>query len=279
MDLLAAIVTLLVVFGLLWGAMSVVLPRGLRGLRRLARRLADPVVARFNVPWHSAKPYLPVLLVFAAGSVLLFWAADAFLDLVEVLQANSPALMVVDQRFYEFFSDRRSEQLTGFFTLFTFIGAPVILGVVTAAVALLLVFTRRYRWSLYLVLTATVGGFMNVALKHHFDRPRPDLSLALRSASGSAFPSGHAMGSIIVFGALAYLVLRSAPTWRVASAALAAAITVVLAIALSRVYLGVHWISDIGAGLAVGAVWVVFTTTAYETVRRIRILRKRRLGE
>ena len=279
MDFLAAIGSFLIVFAVLWAVMSAVLPRALRGLRRFSKRLADPVMTRFNVPWHSAKPYAPVLLVFVAGTMLLFWAADGFLDLVEVLQANSPVLLAIDQRFYDFFKERRSDELTAFFIFFTLVGTPVVLGILSGVACVMFLFTRRYRWAAYLAVTSIVGGLMNVGLKHYFDRPRPDLALALRSAHGSSFPSGHAMGSIIVFGALAYLAFRTVRRWRNAAAILAAAITIVVAIALSRVYLGVHWISDIAAGLTIGAVWVVFTTTTYEVFRRIRLLRKRKLGE
>jgi undecaprenyl-diphosphatase len=98
----------------------------------------------------------------------------------------------------------------------------------------------------------------------------------LRRAHGYSFPSGHAMGSTIVFGALSYLAFRSATRWRWKAAWLAFAWTLIAAISFSRVYLGVHWISDVGAGIAAGAMWVGVTTLAYETVRRIRMLRAKR---
>src|SRR5437870_5881144 len=88
-----------------------------------------------------------------------------------------------------------------------------------------------------------MGALLLMELKRYFARARPDLAEALRRASGYSFPSGHAMGSTIVFGALGYLALRSQRTWRTKAAALAAAVTLIITIALSRVYLGVHWIS------------------------------------
>lgn len=84
------------------------------------------------------------------------------------------------------------------------------------------------------------------------------------------------MGSAIVFGALGYLALRTQRTWRAKAAALAAAMTLVVTIALSRVYLGVHWISDVGAGVTIGVLWVIIATVAYETSRRIREIRGHR---
>ncbi|HEX9406623.1 MAG TPA: phosphatase PAP2 family protein, partial [Thermoanaerobaculia bacterium] len=68
----------------------------------------------------------------------------------------------------------------------------------------------------------------------------------------------------------------TATRWRWKAACLALAWTLILGIALSRVYLGVHWSSDVAAGIAAGALWVSVTTLAYETLRRIRMLRGRR---
>lgn len=79
------------------------------------------------------------------------------------------------------------------------------------------------------------------------------------------------MGSTIVLGALAYLIARALPTWRTKSAALSALITADLAIALSRLYLGVHWTSDVAAGLAAGLLWLAATTAAYEFARQYRL--------
>jgi undecaprenyl-diphosphatase len=98
----------------------------------------------------------------------------------------------------------------------------------------------------------------------------------LRRANGYSFPSGHAMGSAVAFGALAYLAFRVVRSWPAKAAAIAFLYTLVASVALSRVYLGVHWISDVLAGVTVGTVWVTTTTVAYETLRRIRRMRAMR---
>jgi undecaprenyl-diphosphatase len=81
------------------------------------------------------------------------------------------------------------------------------------------------------------------------------------------------MGSLVVFGAMAYLVMRATASWRVRSAAVALSLTLVAAISLSRIYLGVHWLSDIVAGISAGLVWLATTTATYEVYRRMRVLR------
>ena len=105
-------------------------------------------------------------------------------------------------------------------------------------------------------------------LKTHYTRQRPDLSDAILSADGYSFPSGHALNGTVILCAIGYLVARAVPTWTSKSAVFAAFITLDLAIAASRLYLGVHWTSDVAAGLAAGLLWVTATTSGYELVRQ-----------
>src|SRR5205823_9646863 len=155
---------------------------------------------------------------------------------------------------------------TKFFEAMSTVGSPAGVAAVLVIVGIVLLVKRRWRWFFYLAVTSTGGVLLNLELKHHFARTRPDVAEMLRRASGFSFPSGHAMGSTIAYGALTYLAMRALTSWKWKSAALAFAITFIAAVATSRVYLGVHWISDVGAGITAGAVWVAFTTVAYETL-------------
>lgn len=227
------------------------------------------------------QDYVPVVILLAAGLTGTVFAADQFLDLAEHVRSESEILQEVDTAVHTWARDQRSNTATLFFTFFTYLGSPVALGIIVIIVAAVLAMTGRYRWSIYLLATTAVGALVIVELKILFSRARPDLAEAIRSAHGYSFPSGHAMGATVVFGALSYLILRSRHTWRVRAAGLAGAVAVIVAVSLSRVYLGVHWISDIGAGVSAGILWVTVTTVAYETFRRIRLirsLRKQRTG-
>jgi membrane-associated phospholipid phosphatase len=134
-----------------------------------------------------------------------------------------------------------------------------------------LIARRRFRWAAYLGITAAGGALLNQLLKSHFVRQRPDLKAAVLGAMGYSFPSGHAMSATIILGALAYLAARSIRAWERKSAALAALATLALAIGISRIYLGVHWTSDVGAGFAAGLLWVTAMTTGYELFRQYRL--------
>lgn len=219
------------------------------------------------------RDYLPVLVVLAAGIGATLMAGDAFLDIAERVQAESPKLHEIDARTHEWARFTRTGGSTAFFTTLTLIGTPVGLGILVLIACAVLVAKRRWRWAAYLIVTTGLGGLLNLQLKAFFARARPELAEALRDAHGYSFPSGHAMGSTVCFAALAYLALRVLPRWRHRSAAIAFAFTMIPAISASRIYLGVHWISDVGAGIAAGLIWVVAATVAYETLRRIRMVR------
>jgi undecaprenyl-diphosphatase len=223
------------------------------------------------------RDYLPVVVLAVAGGAVAVFFGDGFTDLAEQVVGNSPALQQLDATSHDWAVSERSPGSTTFFALMSVIGGPVVLGVATAIVVGWLVFRKRYRWAIYVAVTAGGGALLNMELKRYFERARPALAEMLRRAHGYSFPSGHAMGSAVVIGAFTYLAIRTLHTWPYKAAVIAFGISFVLAVAASRVYLGVHWISDIGAGLSAGLVWVATTTIGYEAIRRIRMIRALRL--
>jgi undecaprenyl-diphosphatase len=145
-----------------------------------------------------------------------------------------------------------------FFVEITHLGGTVALTVATAVVAGLLAFERRYRPAL-LVLVAVLGGTaLSSALKLGLDRPRPDLVPHLVEVLSPSFPSGHAMLSTVVYLTLGLLLARfefARPATRLY--VVGCALGLVLLIGASRVYLGVHWPSDVLAGWCLGAAWAI----------------------
>jgi len=216
------------------------------------------------------KKYLPVLAILIAGGLLTAWAGDGFMDLAEQVHAKNGQLEQTDARIHDWAIGERTSGATLFFTLMTYIGSPVGIAVEISIVGVILAFSRRWRWLIYLAITAGGGGLLNSELKRYFARARPTAAEMLRRANGYSFPSGHAMGSAVAYGALAYLAFRAIRSWPAKTAVIAFLYTLIVAVALSRVYLGVHWISDVLAGITAGTVWVTTTTVAYETMRRIR---------
>ena len=149
-------------------------------------------------------------------------------------------------------------------------GGLVVWMVVLVASAFL--WLTRHRLSVLLLLVATLGaGLLNSALKIAFDRPRPQLFEWRTPHVGLAsFPSGHAMTSMVVYGTLAYLVTRLEPTPLMRRLTWAFVAIVIFLIGLSRLYLGVHYPSDVIAGFVMGFVWATFCASGIEVIRYFR---------
>jgi undecaprenyl-diphosphatase len=138
-----------------------------------------------------------------------------------------------------------------------------------ALVSAMLLVRRERAYAIFLVATAGGGALLNRALKMLFARGRPDLATALSFAQSYSFPSGHAMDAFISFGALAYIAWRQPWSWKARAAVLAFAQTMVVLVGLSRVYLGVHWASDVAGGWSAGAVWLALAVMAFEVLLRL----------
>jgi len=261
-----------ITFLILWAVVYATLPAVKHLGQVLARLIARNARAHHFVSTtrERYKNYLPVLAILIAGGLLTAWAGDGFTDLAERVHAKNGALEQTDARIHDWAVGERSAGATLFFTTMTYIGGPLGLAVELLIVSILLAFRHRWRWLIYLVVTAAGGGLLDFELKRYFARARPAVAEMLRRANGYSFPSGHAMGSAVAYGALAYLAFRAIRSWPARAAVIAFLYTLVAAVALSRVYLGVHWISDVLAGVTAGTVWVTTTTVAYETMRRLR---------
>jgi undecaprenyl-diphosphatase len=139
----------------------------------------------------------------------------------------------------------------------TSLGGTVVLTLLVILVAVYLLLARKHHATLLVLAAAGGGSLLNFALKSFFDRPRPDVVMHLVGVSSASFPSGHALLSATIYLTLGALLARVQPDRRlkIYLAAVAACLTVV--IGLSRVYLGVHWPSDVLAGWCVGSAWAM----------------------
>jgi membrane-associated phospholipid phosphatase len=134
-------------------------------------------------------------------------------------------------------------------------GAQVLLAV-TLAAALWLLVRRRVAYAALMGAALAGAEALNAALKGTFERPRPSFEEPLATAAGFSFPSGHAMVSLTVYGGLAFVIAVGASTRRERVLVVGSALALVLAIGFSRVYLGVHYASDVLAAYCAGLAWL-----------------------
>lgn len=139
----------------------------------------------------------------------------------------------------------------------TALGSFGVLALVTLAVAGFL-WLQGNRRSMWLMLVAVGGGqALSSLAKHGFDRPRPDLVPHGTLVYTTSFPSGHSMMAAVTYLTLATLVARVQPTRALKAYVLGLAVLVTVAVGVSRVYLGVHWPTDVLAGWTAGAAWAL----------------------
>jgi len=126
----------------------------------------------------------------------------------------------------------------------------------------------RRRWDALIVVVVSAGGVvLNQLLKHAFARPRPSIFEHGNVVDSGSFPSGHSMMSMAIYLAHGALLARLAPTRLARAFALTTATVLPVAIACSRMYLGVHYPTDVAAGLLLGLAWALTALCAAEVVR------------
>jgi membrane protein DedA with SNARE-associated domain/membrane-associated phospholipid phosphatase len=221
-------------------------------LRWLLRRLT---------PGQYLGLHLTVGLLAAAGCLWLFGGV------VEDLITGDP-LVRFDRALDDYLHSHATPHLTTFFLVVTAFGSTVAMVLLGVVVAALLAWRRL--WTLLWTWIAAVAGsaLLNWLLKGLFQRPRPHFAHPLVVETSYSFPSGHAMESFVVYGMLAYLAVLWLRSWEARMAAVCGAALVVVLIGFSRMYLGVHYFSDVVAGYAAGGVWLSALMTGAETIRR-----------
>lgn len=148
----------------------------------------------------------------------------------------------------------------------TTMGSAAILVPVTALAVVLLAYRHQGAKALFLV--AAIGGSvaLNGTLKVTVERPRPVLSWA-HVLPDYSFPSGHTMNALVLYLAIALIVWVTAGR-RVGSVAVLGALALAIAVGISRIYLGYHYLSDVVGGLAAGLAWLFVVALGFETIPR-----------
>lgn len=137
----------------------------------------------------------------------------------------------------------------------TALGGVLTLTLLSVTVGLYLVL-KRQAWSAVLLWVAVLGGQgLSHLAKSVFSRPRPDLVPHDTFVSDPSFPSGHSMMAAVVYLTLAVMLARQETRWSVRMFFIAVAATLAMSVGVSRIYLGVHWPSDVLAGWSLGAAW------------------------
>lgn len=193
---------------------------------------------------------LPASVV--AGFIAIVVCAVAAGELLRLVE-RSDGSTALDREITSWVVDHRTAGVTTVARSFSLLGSSKVLLPVVASVALALVWRRRF--ALAGLLVVAWGGSIGLynLTKLIVDRRRPPPGIRLATAAGSSFPSGHATQSLATYVALAVVTVAVLPRTRVLAWVLA--VSLVAGVGWSRVYLGVHWATDVGAGWIMAGFW------------------------
>ncbi|WP_330474930.1 phosphatase PAP2 family protein [Terrabacter sp. C0L_2] len=223
---------------------------------------ASRPAARRVVSWSSAHL---AFVVFAVVALVVMAALVEGVETVYEGVVGRDGLTVVDQPVLDAAITLRSPGLDSAVTAFTDVGGPVGMPIL-ALVAVAVITWRRRRWTpVVLMLIAAAGSLaMTIVGKGFVDRARPPADLAVPPLEVSAsFPSGHTLNATVLTTVIVYLVLiETTAAWQ-RTLTITLGTLFVLAMGLSRVFLGHHWLTDVLAGWLIGLAWALAVITAH----------------
>lgn len=214
---------------------------------------------------HVRGSFSAITIFLLLGLIVAGAAAVVFAALGALVTAG--ATRTFDRWVLEQVAAYRTPELTEAFLELTTLGNTSVL-VVVVAVASVFLWLTRHRYSVYLLLIAVIGQhFLNHLLKSFYGRPRPIVVPMLDRVSSASFPSGHAMSAIVAYASVAYLVARLEPRPLLRRTTAGIAALLIVAIGVSRIYLGVHYPSDVLGGYLAGLAWVAIVITGTAAIR------------
>lgn len=224
---------------------------------------------------HTVVGVLGIFLV--AGLAVAVAGTGAFVALASEMREGET--QAFDEAVIRWMGAHQSPTLDAIMVEVTALGTGTVVLMIVVIAALFLTLSERQYSALLLVVAASGGLLLNGILKLGFNRPRPSIFLPAVHAVSSSFPSGHAMSSAIVYGTVAYLAARLHRRRWVRWLVMGFALVVIVLISFSRMYLGVHYPSDVLAGVIIGLAWAGFCMATLEAIQRFKPRRASRILE
>lgn len=211
----------------------------------------------------SAGQWYGLNLTISLVSLIL--AFFSFGEIVEDL-IDRETLFYFDFRIQRLVEGIVTPQITRFMVDVTNIGG-VYLVVITAGIMALYLLYKRYWWELFnLFLVAVMGEMLLVILKLFFHRPRPSQQAV--AAHWYSFPSGHAFSAVIVYGFLIYITWKLIKSEVLRFMILSMSVLLIILVGISRIYLNVHWLTDVLGGYAAGLSWLILCIIMANTIKQ-----------
>jgi membrane-associated phospholipid phosphatase len=203
------------------------------------------------------------------GVLVIIGASWLFGGIAEDVVTGDP-LTILDKNIAEWFHEHRTPGLMATMQFVTDLASSTWVTGMATLCALLLWWKRCWYRLLTLGLVLPGGMILSLLLKIAFHRHRPSFEDSFLLFSGYSFPSGHTMAAMLLYGLLATFAVIALETWRWRVGAVLGAIVMIFLVGFSRVYLGAHYLTDVLGAAAAGLVWLAFSLTAVDILRRNR---------
>jgi undecaprenyl-diphosphatase len=214
---------------------------------------------------HVENAYVVFGIFLLSGAAIAVACTWAFAKLAG--HVRSGATQAFDDAVMHWIANHQNETMQKIMLELTSLGTGTVVAMIVFISGMFL-WLNKHKHSAILLMVATFGGLvLNNLLKLGFDRPRPQVFKWATYAVSSSFPSGHAMSSVIVYGTVAYLAARLQQRAASRILTLSFAAVIILLICVSRMYLGVHYPSDLAAGLIIGLAWAGFCMAVLEAAQ------------
>jgi undecaprenyl-diphosphatase len=213
-------------------------------------------------------------LHLTVGLALILLAGLAFGEIAEDV-VEGDTITVIDAQLAHWFHARATAGFTRLMLFITHCNGIVGSSIMGAILALWFWRHRAHYWLILTLLAVPGGMLLNVALKQVFRRARPRFDEPLLSLETWSFPSGHTAAATVFYGLLACYLWRRLESGRARALVAAGATAMVMLVALSRMVLGVHYLSDVLAAAAEGCAWLAVCVTSVSTLHRRRLARGR----
>lgn len=196
----------------------------------------------------------PDLICVVSAVVLsgLVMTGVVFGEILEHVRGDGWFGTNVDLALSSFAAEHRTEWFTGFMRQMTDLGSTAALTSIALSTIAGTMMLRRYRLAALMAMAAVGSSALTASMKTIVERPRPLTNGEIIFASESSFPSGHTLDSMAIYGALVFIVGSLVVSRRARLGVWALGATLAIGIGASRVYLGVHWASDVAAGWVLG---------------------------
>ena len=237
-------------------------------MRKAIKLLIDNLRSFLREKFHQYDVTLPYVITVFIALIVVVVGINIFIELTETLKSD--LLADYDHQITEYVISFRSPALTDYFIFITHVGDVYGYAFFLVLLTFMSIFVfKHWKYTFQIVFVLLLSALSNLILKRFVDRARPGIEHMV-SVETLSYPSGHAMSAMAFYGFLMYLFYRFNINVVLKIAIIIVLAFLILSIGISRIYLGVHFPSDIAGGYIAGFIWVVFCVILFNLIEVFR---------